>query len=128
MDERTKNALVIAVAAMLILVVMNRACGIGRSETAATPTPRPVSQEPTDEQLEAAEDEMAGWAEGRWSEYSVRWNAPTRTVALRVTADSAANRVAIEAYCDIMADIAHTRLSRSDFSASVIQSGRVIAC
>jgi hypothetical protein len=85
--------------------------------------------EPTGEQIESVESEMAQLAEGRWTDYSATWSADPAVFLLSATADAGAGADDIKGYCRILDEIAGKHLADFKVSAAVyFQSGAKIEC
>jgi hypothetical protein len=85
--------------------------------------------EPTGEQIESVESEMAQLAEGRWTDYSATWSADSAIFLLSATADAGAGADDIKGYCRILDEIAGKHLADFKVSAAVyFQSGAKIEC
>ena len=85
--------------------------------------------EPSSEQIEAVKQEMADWAEGRWTEHSAVWSPESETFVLSATAGPDADQTAIKGYCRILDEIASKHLPDIKVSAAVyFPSGAKIQC
>lgn len=74
---------------------------------------------PTAARLTNVESELAEWADGRWSNYSVRWDNTGWRIRMSVTTSAEANDVAVNGYCRIMGDIAADSLSNYNVTSEV---------
>lgn len=85
--------------------------------------------EPTGEQIAAVEKEMAGWADGRWTEHTATWSPESGTFTLSATAGPGADETAIKGYCRILDEIASKHVPDVKVAAAVyFPSGAKIQC
>ena len=88
-----------------------------------------ADKQPTTEQIEAVNSELAAWAEGRWTEYSAAWSPEVGKLLLSVTAGGVTDEAVIKGYCRILDDIANQYLPDVAVSAAVyFPSGAKIEC
>jgi len=122
---------------MALLAMMLVSCGPQGNGSPSSLTPQTGNGaagetgqiQPSREQIEAVNAEMAEWANGRWTEYAATWSPDAGVFSLSATADSAADADAIKSYCRILDDIVSKHLQEVKVSAAVfLQSGSKIEC
>lgn len=122
---------------LMLLVTLLLGCSLQAREQPSLLTPEAGDAageatnggESAGEAVDAIEREMAGLAEGRWTEYSAFWSPEDGMFFLSATADPNSDAAAIKAYCRILDDIASKHLPGVKVSAAVFfQSGAKIEC
>ena len=104
---------------IVFTVVLFLSCFPQKSK--APPKP-PLSQA----KLSAIEEDIKGWAEGRWLNYTVGYDQDDETVIIQIAVDPSANEIAINSYVKILKDVFNKHASGYKLVGRIYQYGELI--
>ena len=107
-------------AAVVLAAVLMSGCGPSDDKRRRPPTPLAP---PSQSVLDAMENDLAEWGEGRWHNWDATYH--DGMVELRVAADPAANETALNGYCDILRDIAKEHAPGYTFVGNIAVLGEI---
>ena len=75
--------------------------------------------------LDAMEQDLASWGQGRWTNWDASYDYDDGMVILEIAADPIANETALDGYCDTLHDIAKKHAPKHSFVGRIYVLGKV---